>query len=125
METKKTDSPSGGVIEILTLTLKPGTRDQFHRLYVSESLPLLKKWNMRVVAHGPSLHDENGYFVIRHFKSVEDRQKEEDAFYGSEAWRKGPREAILAMIEHDSYIVVSPAVMQGWLDHLGQAAGIS
>jgi len=49
-------------IEIRTLNLKPNTRDQFHRLYIEEALPLLKRWNFDVVAHGPSLHDENMYW---------------------------------------------------------------
>jgi hypothetical protein len=30
-----------------------------------QALPLLKKWKFNVVAHGPSQHDENSYFVIR------------------------------------------------------------
>lgn len=53
------------IIEIRTLNLKPGTRDEFHRLYIEEALPLLKRWNFDVAAHGPSLHDENTYYVIR------------------------------------------------------------
>ncbi len=56
MEEKITEASSHGVIEILTLELKPGTAEQFHHLYVTESLPLLRKWNIRVVAHGPSSH---------------------------------------------------------------------
>ncbi len=107
---------SDAVIEILTLSLKPGTRDQFHQLYVTESLPLLKKWKIQVVAHGPSQHDEDSYYVIRSFKSLDDRQKAEDAFYSSDDWRKGPRTAILALIEHDAYIVISPETLKGWLD---------
>jgi len=115
MENEKTKL-AGGVIEILTLSLKPNTRDKFHQLYITESLPLLKKWKIEVVAHGPSRHDENTYYVIRSFKSLEDRQKVEDAFYSSDDWRKGPRAAILALIEHDAYIVVSAEIMKGWLD---------
>ena len=48
-----------------------------------------------------SLHDNDSYFLMRAFPSVEERQRSEDAFYGSDEWRKGPREAILAAI--DSY----------------------
>ena len=88
------------LIEIRTLNLKPGTREQFHRLYIQESLPLLKRWNMDVVAHGPSLHDENTYYVIRRFDSLAQREQSEDDFYGSDDWKKGPREAMLALIEN-------------------------
>jgi hypothetical protein len=91
-------------IEIRTLNLKPGTREQFHRLYVEEALPLLKRWNMDIVAHGPSLHDENSYYVIRRFDSLAQREQMEDTYYASDDWRQGPREALLALIE--SYVDV-------------------
>jgi hypothetical protein len=95
------------VIEILTLDIKPGRRDEFHKVYETHALPLLKKWNFDVVAYGPSLHDANSYYVIRRFKSLEDREKSEDAYYGSEDWKKGPRGTILAMVDHFAYAVVS------------------
>jgi hypothetical protein len=98
---------SNKVIEILTIDVKPGKRDEFDRLYRSESLPLLRKWKFDVIAYGPSLHDANSYYVIRSFKSLEDRQQAEDAFYGSDDWRKGPREALLALVDHFAYTVVT------------------
>jgi hypothetical protein len=66
------------------------------------------------VAHGPSRHDENTYYVIRLFKSLEDRQKEEETYYHSEDWRQGPRAKILAMIEHEAYIVVPAEMLKEW-----------
>ncbi len=38
-------------VEFRSLNLKTGTREQFHRLFTQESLPLLKRWNIDVVAH--------------------------------------------------------------------------
>ena len=102
------------MIEIFTLNLKPGTKDKFHQLFENESLPLQKKWQIDVVAHGPSLHDENSYYVIRAFKSLEERQKTEDAFYSSDDWQKGPRTAILDMIENYATIVIAPETFKGW-----------
>ena len=102
------------MIEILTLNLKPGTRDKFHQLLTTESIPLQKKWNINVVATGPSLHDENSYYVIRSFNNLEDRQKKEDDFYGSDDWHKGPRTAILSMIDHSETIVVSADTLKEW-----------
>ena len=93
-------------IEFRSLNLKPGTRDEFRRLFTHESLPLLKRWNMDVVTHGPSLHDENTYYVIRSFNSLAQREQSEDAFYASDDWRKGPREAMLACIESYTDIVL-------------------
>ena len=100
------------MIEILILNLRPGTRDEFHQLYEKESLPLQRKWNLEVVAHGPSLHDDNSYYVIRSFKSLEERDKLQNAFYNSDDWQKGPRTAILSNTEHLATIVVADETLQ-------------
>jgi len=93
-------------IEIRSLNIKPGTRAEFHRLYIEEALPLLQRWNFDVVAHGPSLHDENTYYVIRRYDSLVQRDQMEDAYYASDDWRKGPRERMLALIESYTDIVL-------------------
>ncbi len=102
------------MIEIRTYNLKPGTRNEFHQLVVTKSLPLLKKWKIKVVAYGPSLHDEDSYYLIRSFKSLEDRQKIEDTFYSSDDWLKGPREEIMALIENYTTIVVAGESFRKW-----------
>ena len=102
------------VIEILTVLLKPGTRDSFHQLYLTSSLPLQGKWEINVLAHGPSLHDENTYYVFRCFNSLEERQKKEDDFYGSDDWKEGPRSAILALIDHITTAVIPVSVFNEW-----------
>jgi hypothetical protein len=94
------------IIEIRSLTIKPGRREEFHRLYVEKALPLLQRWNFDVVAHGPSLHDENSYCVIRRYDSLAQREQMEDAYYASDDWRQGPREAMLALIETYTDIVI-------------------
>ncbi|HSF16774.1 MAG TPA: DUF4440 domain-containing protein [Vicinamibacteria bacterium] len=92
------------VLEIRSYNLKPETRGRFHRLFVTEVLPMLERREVDVVAYGPSLHDDFSYYLMRSFASLQDREQREDAFYGSDEWRKGPREAILADIE--SYVTV-------------------
>jgi len=94
------------LIEIRSINLKPGMREEFHRLYIEVALPLLKRWNLDVVAHGPSLHDENSYYVIRRYDSLAQREQMEDTYYASDDWRQGPREAILALIENYTDIVL-------------------
>ena len=98
--------PAGQVVEIRVYTLKPGVRDRFHRLFLEQALPMLRRWNVDVVAYGPSLHDDDSYVLMRAFPSVEVRERSEDAFYGSQEWKSGPREAILAAIETYSTVVV-------------------
>ena len=103
------------LIEIRSINLKPGKRDEFHHLYVEKALPLLKRWNFDVVAHGPSLHDENSYYVIRRYDSLAQREQMEDTYYASDDWRKGPREAMLALIENYTDVVfeVDEVTVQG------------
>lgn len=95
------------VVEIRSYNLKPGTRDEFHRVFVQEALPMLRRWKVDVVAYGPSLHDADSYFLMRSFPSVAERQQSEDAFYGSDEWRKGPRDRILGAILSYTTIVMS------------------
>jgi hypothetical protein len=94
------------LIEIRSINLKVGMREAFHKLYIETALPVLLRWNFDVVAHGPSLHDEDTYYVIRRFDSLAHREQSEDAYYASNEWRKGPREAIVALIETYTEIVL-------------------
>jgi hypothetical protein len=103
---EQTEKSAGPVIEIRSYTLKPGTRERFGALMIGQGLPLLKRWNIEVVAVGPSLHDETSYCLIRAFASLADLERSEEAFYSSEEWRQGPREAILACIERYTDVVL-------------------
>src|SRR5437879_7993714 len=100
------------VIEFLILDIKPGRRDEFHTRYVTKSVPLLKKWNFDLVAYGPSLHDANSYYVIRRFRNLEDGEKSEGAFYDSDDWKSGPRNAIMGLVDHFAYAVVSAETLK-------------
>jgi hypothetical protein len=94
------------VVEIRSYNLKPGTRDRFHQRFLAEALPMLRRWKVDVVAFGPSLHDSDSWFLMRAFAGVDQRQKSEDAFYGSDEWRNGPRDATLADIVSYTTVVV-------------------
>jgi len=94
------------LVEIRSYNLKEGTRNEFHRLVLEKSLPLLKQWNVDVVAFGPSPHDSNSYYLIRAYENLAERQSSQDAFYNSPDWRQGPREEIVLLIESDTSIVI-------------------
>ena len=59
---------------------------------------MLRAAGIDVVAFGGAPDDPDAAFLIRSFADLDDRQRREDAFYGSDAWRSGPREPILACI---------------------------
>ena len=94
------------IVEIRSYNLKPGTRDAYHQAVLEQALPLLQRAKMDVVAFGASPHDENSYYLIRAFADLDDLNRQEDAFYGSEEWRSGPREAIVSKIENFTSIVI-------------------
>lgn len=95
------------LLEVRSYNLKPGTRDHFHQLFLRDALPMLHRWKVDVVAYGPSTHDADSYYLMRAYASVDERQRSEDAFYGSDEWKKGPREAILADIDSYTTIVIT------------------
>jgi len=102
-------------VEVRSYNLKPGTRDEFHRLFLEEAFPMLQRWNVDVVAYGPSLHDENSYYLMFFYGCGDHREQSEVSFYGSAEWRQGPREAIIACIENYAEIVIEldEAALQG------------
>lgn len=100
------------VIEIRSYNLKPGSRQAFNQLFEKEALHMLDKWGIKVVLYGASQHDSDSYFLIRAFNSLDERQKTEDAFYGSNEWKQGPREAILALIENFTTVVLPVSSVQ-------------
>jgi hypothetical protein len=101
----------GGIVEIRTYTLKPGSGAAFHDTFVEDALPMLQRWGVDVVAFGPSLDDDDAYYLMRAYRSVDERQQSQDAFYGSDEWRNGPREAIVSKIETLISVVVPAELM--------------
>ena len=96
----------GKVVEFRSYNLKSGTREEFHRLLLEQSLPLLGRWGVDVVAFGPSLHDRDSYYLIRAYESLADHASSQEAFYGSSDWRDGPRDAIISLIDaHTSFVI--------------------
>ena len=108
-----TDGYERRLVEIRAYRLEPGTRDAFHAAVTRQALPMVRAYGMDVVAHGPTPHDDNGYFLVRSFASLAQLTAQEDEFYGSAAWREGPREALVSRIETyvDTLLWLSPAAI--------------
>jgi hypothetical protein len=103
------------LLEIRSYALKPGTRDEYDRLFREQAAPLLQAFDIDVVAVGRSAGDPNGYFLMRAFVDLDDRQAREDRFYASPEWRHGPREAVLAciVVYTDSVLELPDDVIEG------------
>ncbi len=89
------------LIELRSYKLKPGASDSFHDAVVSSAVPMLRRWGTDVVAFGPG-HEPDTYFLVRAYDDLPDLNRRQDAFYGSDEWRDGPREPIVSRI--DSYL---------------------
>ena len=102
------------LVEIRAYRLIAGTRDDFHAAVTGRALPMVRAYGMDVVAHGPTPNDDNGYFLVRSFASLAELTAQEDEFYGSAAWRDGPREALVSRIETyvDVLLWLSPAAIE-------------
>ena len=98
--------PGESLVEIRSYRLQPGSGEVFDRLVDEVSVPMLREFGTVVVAHGPSLHDPDAYVLIRAYRSAEDRAESQQAFYGSQAWKSGPREAIVSLIVNDIDVLV-------------------
>lgn len=96
------------VLELRLYRLHPGTRDRFHEIFVTGALPMLTRFGVDVVDHGPSVLDDTGYYLVRAFPSMESRAEMLARFYGSEEWLTTYDTEVMAMI--DGYqTVVLPA----------------
>ena len=86
------------LVEFRVYHLVPGMRERFHKLVETVSLPMLASVSMEVVAHGCSVSEPDGYYLVRAYDSPEHLAASQDSFYTSEAWLDGPREAIVSLI---------------------------
>ncbi len=86
-------------VEILQYRLKPGSGRNFHLIMATHSAPLHRAAGIDIVIFGNSLTDEESYFLIRAFDSPAHLRSSLAAFYASDAWRNGPRNAIIAQID--------------------------
>ena len=95
-----------GILDLRVYSLKSGTRAAFDDRFHARVLPMLQRHGIRVVSAGPSLHDDVGYHLVRAFESLDQRQEQLEAFYGSEEWMSEHDEAVMAMIESYNVCVI-------------------
>lgn len=98
------DSPKTPLklVEIRTYLLKAGSEAAFDAVMADAAIPMLREFGMEVVAHGRSDHERETRFLIRAYADRADLDRQQGAFYGSEAWRSGPRQALIDCI--DTYL---------------------
>jgi hypothetical protein len=111
------------LLEIRTYKLVPGSWNSFDEMVRTRSLPMLERYRIRVVAHGPSADRDDHYYLIRAFSSAAQRKEQLEACYGSNEWRENHRDAFLALIEayHTVAIELTPDIREALISAAGSA----
>lgn len=94
------------IVEIIVYRLNPGTADDFHAVMTEVSAPLHRRHGLDIVWHGRTLHVPDGYGLIRCFRNMAVLEASQADFYASDAWRSGPREAIVSRIAETLKLVL-------------------
>ncbi|MEH6413506.1 NIPSNAP family protein [Pseudomonas sp. CGJS7] len=91
-------TPPPKLIEIRTYRVKPGSGPRFVAA-MADALPMVRASGMDVVAFGRSDHEHESFHLIRAYADRAQLIAQQDAFYGSDAWRLGPRQALIDCLE--------------------------
>ncbi|BAV98107.1 antibiotic biosynthesis monooxygenase [Lysobacter enzymogenes] len=93
-----TDRDNARLVEVRTYKLKPGHSERFVAA-MADALPMVRASGMDVVAFVRSEHEHESYCLIRAYADREQLIAQQDAFYGSDAWRQGPRQALIDCLQ--------------------------
>jgi hypothetical protein len=96
------------LLEMRLFKLQPGTRSEFDRISRDGTIPMMRRHGINVLDFGPMLNDEDGYFLLRAFRSEEDRVEKSQAIYATTEWEENYDAPVTAMIA-DYRTAVIPA----------------
>lgn len=99
------------LLELRLFKVRPGTRAEFDRISREGTIPLMRRHDIEVVAFGPSLNDEDGYFLLRAFPSEPERVRQSQAIYATAEWEANYEQPVSGMID-DYWTSVMPATPQ-------------
>ena len=90
--------PDNRVLELRLYKFHPGQRAAFAERFRNQLLPMIKRHGMEVIHYGPSLHDEDSFFIIRAYASAEARNAAVDSLYSAAEWLMNHEQDVLDMI---------------------------
>jgi hypothetical protein len=86
------------LLEIRLFKLQPDTRAEFDRISREGTIPLMRRCGINVVAFGPSRNNDDGYFLLRAFRSEQERIELSQALYVRPEWEADYDGPITSMI---------------------------
>jgi hypothetical protein len=95
------------ILDVRIYKIHAGKRDEFHALVRDETIPMASRYGQSVVDFGPSEHDDDSYYLIRAFPSLEVRTEALARFYESDEWRSKYDARVMAFIESYQTAVIS------------------
>jgi len=107
------DNAKAWLLEIRLFKVNPGNRAEFDRISREGTVPLMRRLGITVVAYGPSLNNDNGYFLLRAFPSEQDRVERSQSLYATSEWLAKYDGPVTSMIDdYDTAVFpASPAVI--------------
>lgn len=108
------DTSDVWLLEIRLFTVRPGVREEFHRISREGTIPLMRECGITVLTHGPSRNDEDGYFLLRAFRSEQERIELSQSLYATDEWLAKYEDVIPGMMTgYQTSVVPVPAAALG------------
>jgi hypothetical protein len=105
------------LLELRVFKLHPGTREEFDRVSREDTVPLMRKIGITVVAFGPSLYDEDSSYLLRAFDDEQQRVELGGSLYELPEWEQYD-EPVMKMIA-DYHTVVFPMSAEA-IEHMAE-----
>jgi hypothetical protein len=110
------DAAACSVYELRQYTLRPGSREEFVRLFERELLEPQEAAGMRVLGQFRDAERPDMFVWIRAFPDMEARRRSLTEFYGGPVWAAHREAANAMMLDSDDVLLLEPAESAGSLD---------
>jgi hypothetical protein len=94
------------IVEMRTYRTKRGMRDEFLRIFRSQSVPAPLEIGMKILGPFLSIEDPDVFFFMRGFPDLESRELMKAKFYEGELWKKELEGVLLPMLEKYDVVLV-------------------
>lgn len=111
------------MLEIRIFTVHQGMREDFDRIGREGTIPLMRRLGINVVASGPSPNNDDGYHLLRAFRSEDERVELSQSLYLTKEWEEKYDGPVTAMVA-DYRTTVLPTTPE-LVELLGREANIA
>ena len=102
------------VVELRQYTLHPGQRDVLMSLFEKQFVTGQQASGIRLHGEFTDAANPDRFVWLRGFRSMSDRPRALDAFYGGPVWQANRNEANATMVDSDNVLLLQPANSDGF-----------